>query len=181
VALNVDLSVLRHEPGKVRELDLTCDHLDGLENGLCLLHPLHLTGRLVGGDRQVTLEGHIKATMEAPCDRCLAPVVYPLDFTFTETLVSAHDAQVMIDHGADADRVETESWIYEDSPLDLNYLIANVIITKLPSQHLCREDCKGLCPHCGANLNLGPCNCQKQEIDPRWAVLAQLEDKDEEV
>lgn len=180
MALNVDLSVLRHMPGKIQELDLLTDGLDGLEHGVFLHQPLHLIGRLLGGDRKVVLEGRIETVVETVCDRCLSPVRYPLEFNFSEKLVSAHDAQVLIEHGANVDQVETEYWIYEDSPLDLNYLLANVIMTKLPLQHLCREDCKGLCPHCGANLNDGACQCENLEIDPRWAILAQLED-DEEV
>ena len=52
-----------------------------------------------------------------------------------------------------------------------------VLPLDMETKFLCREDCKGLCPTCGKNLNLGPCGCRKQ-TDPRFAVLEQLLDKE---
>ena len=108
---------------------------------------------------------------------CLTPVTYPLDFEIDEVLMSTHDVDVLAEHGGDREMLETENWIYDDVHLDLNYLVLNAILTQLPLRHLCRPDCKGLCPHCGANLNEGPCDCENTEIDPRWAILAQLQDE----
>ena len=56
-------------------------------------------------------------------------------------------------------------------------ILSTLFILDMDSKFLCREDCKGLCPKCGKNLNLGPCGCGK-ETDPRFAVLEQLLDKD---
>ena len=50
------------------------------------------------------------------------------------------------------------------------------LLLALPTKHLCREDCRGLCPHCGKNLNEGLCGCREDKVDPRLAVLAQLMD-----
>ena len=88
--------------------------------------------------------------------------------------MSTHDVDVLAEHGGDREQLETENWIYDDVHLDLNYLVLNAILTQLPLRHLCRPDCKGLCPHCGANLNDGPCDCENTENrstlgDPRAA------------
>ena len=58
--------------------------------------------------------------------------------------------------------------------LDLRPAVREEWLLAAPAFVLCREDCKGLCPRCGADLNEGPCSCTKTEIDPRWASLAAL-------
>ena len=59
---------------------------------------------------------------------------------------------------------------------DLEDIVRTVFVLNLDSKLLCKEDCKGLCPQCGKNLNDGPCNCRK-ELDPRFAALKQLLEK----
>ena len=57
--------------------------------------------------------------------------------------------------------------------LDLDEAVTTAFVLAMDTKNLCSEDCKGLCPKCGADLNLGPCGC-RPEADPRWAALAQL-------
>lgn len=177
MALIVDLSSLRQSAGRELAVTLESDHLDGLAEGLSLADSVHVDAALTSGERLVKLHARVQATIETVCDRCLTPLSYPLDFECDEVLVSAHDAEVLVDHGADREELETENWIYDDAHLDLNYLVLDAIMMQLPIRHLCRPDCKGLCPHCGANLNDGPCDCENTEMDPRWAALAQLKDE----
>ena len=63
----------------------------------------------------------------------------------------------------------------EDSKT-LDEVVVTDLLLALPTKHLCREDCRGLCPHCGKNLNEGECGC-RPDVDPRLAVLEQLLDK----
>ena len=63
----------------------------------------------------------------------------------------------------------------EDMHFNLDPLVTEDIFLSLPTKILCSEDCKGLCPKCGVNLNLGKCSCKK-EIDPRLAALKELLD-----
>ena len=65
-----------------------------------------------------------------------------------------------------------------DGQLELDELLGDVFILDLDTKNLCSEDCKGLCPGCGADLNVEPCRCKK-EIDPRLAKLAQLLEQDD--
>lgn len=177
MALIVDCSSLRQSPGREMTVTLESDHLAGLSDGLVLASPVRIEAQLTGGDRQVALHARVQATIETVCDLCLTPISYPLDFICDEVLMRAHDVDVLVDHGANREKLETENWIYDDVHLDLNYLVLDAIMMQLPLRHLCRPDCKGLCPHCGANLNDGPCDCENTEIDPRWAALAQLKDE----
>ena len=66
---------------------------------------------------------------------------------------------------------------FEGDEIDLDEILSTCFVLDMETKFLCREDCKGLCDRCGSNLNLGPCGCRKQ-IDPRFAVLEQLLDKD---
>ncbi|MFR7894556.1 MAG: YceD family protein [Dysosmobacter sp.] len=70
-------------------------------------------------------------------------------------------------------REDDEILLLEDGKVDVGELAREAFILDMDTKTLCSEDCKGLCPHCGADLNLGPCSCQK-EVDPRLAVLAKL-------
>lgn len=177
MALIVDLSSLRQNPGRRLTASLESDTLAGLESGLHLNGSVKVDVELIGGERRVSLHARVQAEIDTVCDMCLAPIVYPLDFEIDEVLMSTHDVDVLAEHGGDREEMESENWIYDDVHLDLNYLVLNAILTQLPLRHLCRPDCKGLCPHCGANLNDGPCDCENTEIDPRWAILAQLQEK----
>ena len=69
--------------------------------------------------------------------------------------------------------------LLENGHANLTELFTTALVLSMDAKHVCSEDCKGLCPTCGADLNNGPCNCGK-EIDPRLAVLAQLLDKENE-
>ena len=70
------------------------------------------------------------------------------------------------------------SYTHLDGAVDAEEVARTAFILGMDSKFLCSEDCKGLCPTCGADLNLGPCGCRK-EVDPRLAVLAQLLQQDE--
>lgn len=177
MALIVDLSTLRQNPGRRQHESLQTDVLAGLDAALTLNGPVSVEADFVGGERMVEMQARVQAKLDTVCDMCLAPVSYTLDFEISETLMSAHDVDVLTEHGGDREAYESENWIYDDVHLDLNYLVLNAILTQLPLRHLCRPDCKGLCPQCGANLNDGPCNCENTEIDPRWAALMQLKDE----
>ncbi|HQP29583.1 MAG TPA: DUF177 domain-containing protein, partial [Syntrophales bacterium] len=58
--------------------------------------------------------------------------------------------------------------------LDLDPIVYEQILLQIPLKILCREDCRGLCPHCGANLNDGPCRCPEEAVDGRFSALKKL-------
>lgn len=99
----------------------------------------------------------------APCDRCGEEVVTSFSYSFEHTLVQSLSGE------NDGDYIETP-----DFQLDLDELVTSDIILELPSKYLCSDDCRGLCPKCGRNLNKGDCNCDIRQIDPRLEVLKNL-------
>ena len=113
------------------------------------------------------LKGEVMTTLHAVCDRCAAEFVREVRYPVEAVLVS----------GEVTDSYENP-WVFEleDGCADLDDIVTTALVLNMPSQLLCKPDCKGLCFRCGANLNLGSCNC-KPEPDPRFAALQQLLDK----
>ena len=176
MSLEIDLSSLRQNPGRTQDVVLNSEYLEGLPHDLSLSEPVQVNLHLEAGERFVKALGHISTGVDTNCDRCLVPIHYPLSFDFTESLMSTHDVDVLCQHGRDRELLETENWLYDSPRVDLNYMVLDKLLSQLPFQHVCKDDCKGLCPHCGVNLNEENCSCDNQEIDPRWAILAQLKD-----
>ncbi len=113
------------------------------------------------GNREINLNGSIETTLVIPCHRCAEPVNYPLKADFSKE-VAFHSS-------------EFKDISYMDGyNLDLEKLVFNELIIAFPMKVLCHESCKGICKHCGKNLNDGPCECQNDDIDPRLAVLKDL-------
>ena len=111
----------------------------------------------------VTLTAKVSFPLRVACDRCLEEFTRQYDYTFTHTLV-----RQLQDEWQDYIQVE-------DGVLNLEELILSDILLELPTKLLCKEDCKGLCPQCGCNLNHQSCDCNKAYHDPRWDVLNTLQ------
>jgi len=142
--------------------------------------PLPVTGRadLVvehrGHNHQVAdirLRAAYKGEFDQLCARCLEAVRTPVegdfDLIFRPIGVDSDSGERSI--SAD----ETEIGYYEESGLSLEDVVREQVLLSLPSRTLCNADCKGLCPHCGQNLNTGTCKCSPS-TDPRWSALSGL-------
>jgi uncharacterized protein len=118
-------------------------------------------------NRASLVELKVKAVFDytTRCDRCFDEIVKHLEFTFVHGL-----AVSLIDDEND-DYIETP-----DYTLELDEVVISDILLNLPSKILCKDDCKGICPKCGKNLNHGECDCEKTEIDSRLEILKQLID-----
>lgn len=130
-------------------------------------------GRATRKSSEVRLRGRLSATVEIDCDRCVAPVALPLDVEFDTPFVPA-ESETGAGENVELGRADLDLSFYEGEAIDLDELVREQIYLALPTRQLCREDCKGLCPTCGANLNVEGCSCAQQEIDPRWSALADL-------
>jgi uncharacterized protein len=143
------------------------------EEGARLISGAAVEGSATRKGEQVRLRGTIRTEVEMLCDRCAAPRNTPLAVEFDTSFIPQE-----IEAGkAENVELQAEDLIlssYEGDAVDLDELVREQILLALPSRHLCREDCKGLCQKCGANLNDQPCSCEQGEIDPRWAALAEL-------
>ncbi|HKG15431.1 MAG TPA: DUF177 domain-containing protein [Pyrinomonadaceae bacterium] len=120
---------------------------------------------------EVRLRGTIRTEVELLCDRCAAPRRAPLEVEFDTRFIPQSAAAVETDN-VELLAEDLGLAAYEGDAVDLDELVREQILLALPLRNLCREDCKGLCQKCGADLNAGQCSCEQGGTDPRWAALA---------
>jgi len=136
-------------------------------NSFPVSEPVHAEGLVRNTAGVLVMTGTVSTCIHGICDRCAddfqREVSFPIDAVLVRELSSEEDE----DEGV---------YSLVGDCADLEEIVRTVFVLNLDSKLLCREDCKGLCPRCGKNLNLGPCGCRK-EPDPRLAALAQLLDK----
>lgn len=166
----LDVSHLtRQSPGTSREYDLEFPSLDFEPD--FHLHDVQGTLIISVTDDGVALEGKLEAQTELGCSRCLDRYQQPLTLQFTEVYAFSPSEVEDDDH--------KEQPLPPDAVIDLEPLIREYALLDIPIKHICSEDCKGLCPVCGANLNEEDCGHRQEEIDPRMAKLKQLLDEEE--
>jgi uncharacterized protein len=127
--------------------------------------------RLLRTGEGVLVQGHLAAELAVPCSRCLEPVVVPVDVDLVEIFTPTLD--IITGQAIRPEEDDRALWIDEHHILDLREVLRQDVLVAMPLHPLCREECRGLCPTCGQNLNEGTCNCEP-EPDPRWAALAAL-------
>ncbi len=136
------------------------------------LAPLEVRMRLLRSEKQVFARGLILGQMEITCSRCLEPFVLPIKLEFQQTFLPRTKALGLDDQELSADDLDTT--YYSGEELDLSLIIWDELILEIPFIPMCREDCQGLCPTCGANLNEGECLCPPPHAELRWDALRQL-------
>lgn len=119
--------------------------------------------------QDVYVKGKLVGALTVPCGRCVTPAELPLDAPFELTLAPAPEA-------VEPDELELtdedlDFATYKDDVIDLGEILREQILLALPIAHLCRPECKGLCPKCGHDLNTGPCDCPPAPRDDRFAAL----------
>ncbi len=121
---------------------------------------------------QFRLAGRVETTLELPCSRCLDPFRWPVDSTF-DLRYQPHAANAG-EGEIEVEEDDLTTAFYENDTIDLGQLMREQFFLALPMKPLCRPDCRGLCPSCGANRNQGACACTIEWEDPRLAVLKKL-------
>jgi len=127
---------------------------------------------LVRTDRGILTEATLHTEVEVTCSRCLSLFDYPLTLSIEEEYFPITD----VVSGTSLSLPEEPGCftIDERHVLDLTEAIRQYALLVIPMKPLCDEDCAGLCPTCGYNLNQGPCNCLPQQADPRRSKLNKL-------
>lgn len=162
--MTIDVSDLLKKKKSKREIHLVIDESELFRSNkeIQCKKPVELEGVLsITGDI-LNLDCVINTELTLQCSRCTEKFSYQLKFEINEKFSN--------DPGD-----EDENIIFIDSDnLDITEVIENNIIIALPIKKLCNEDCKGLCQHCGINLNESTCDCDNKDFDPRLAKLKDL-------
>jgi len=154
------------EPSEVSEAD----------DAYRIVAPVQLEFEIHKDKDKFRLQGRVRTELELPCSRCLEPFRMPVDASFDQLYLPASAMATEPERELQEDDVDSS--YYRDDQIDLNELIREQFYLVLPMKPLCVEDCKGLCPQCGTNLNTGTCDCATEWVDPRLAALKQLNTKE---
>jgi len=169
------LSVREMELRKVT-FDVTYEpeQVDLSGTGFRQASPLRIRGvaELSPGTEVITVRGHISGMLEGECHRCLDPAPLAVDGDFE--LKYRPKWMLPTEPDLELDDEEIQFGFYEGDGIELLDVLTEQVILWLPMHWLCREDCRGLCPVCGENRNRTSCQCQAEQIDPRWAALRSL-------
>jgi uncharacterized protein len=128
--------------------------------------PVELDLRLEAVMEGVLVTGTAHATLDGECARCLEPISDDIEVRFQELFVYE-------DHALPEDEDDEVSMLQDDL-VDLEPILRDAVVLALPFQPLCKEDCPGLCPECGALLADDPDHAHDAATDPRWSALADL-------
>ncbi len=159
----LDVKRIINTPGGRIDLRFEQDLSDVDFGGVCpAVRPVSVVGQVRNIAGMLRLQLEMDTTLSCVCDRCAArfdkPFHLPLEYLLAEELEDEENDEILL---------------LDNGTVDLAELVREAFILNMDTKTLCREDCKGLCPGCGANLNYEACRCKK-EIDPRLAALAKL-------
>ena len=166
---------------QVREEPFTWDEtqsvpLESLERPELLeLSPVHWKGQVVFADPGYYLKARLSYDLTQSCGRCLKPIVEHFE----------PEVELLIEQGrphagaGERELKEDELGVLtvEGDVLDTDPILIEQLQLNVPMKPLCQPDCKGICPTCGADLNVGDCTCQEETVEPRWAGLAALKSR----
>ena len=162
--LRIDLAAVREGPVETAA-EVAADDPLVVGTGIALASPLVVTGRLsTEGEGTYYWQARLVTVVQSECRRCLTPVRVPLAQSLGLVFVTEGEAAEEDDCYVVPARA---TW------LDLSQAVREELILAVPQFVECRDDCRGLCPRCGADLNAGPCSC-RPDTDPRWAALTKL-------
>lgn len=141
-----------------------------------LKEPVAVDFVLTHKDRDLHVDGHLETSLRFRCSRCTKEFSKPFSTSFDLTYLpqpkwSNEDAEIELKYE------DMDVAYYDGVALDVNLLVLEQIELAMPMQFVCREDCRGLCYRCGADLNEGPCLCKKEELDSRMSVLLEFRKK----
>ena len=167
--LRVNTVEFQRRPGLDRELDITVAFSTfGVEDDRVLPDaPVHVRMKLESLNDGLTVAGTITTDWHGSCRRCAIDVggqlVADVEERYQERVT------------------DPDAFEFDGTQLDLEPMVREVILLEAPSTPLCREDCQGLCPTCGIDLNTATCNCEAAPVDLRWDALDQLRDSAREL
>lgn len=119
--------------------------------------------------RKVIFKAQAQAVLDVPCDRCLEPVSLPFEIDVDMVLEFEESGKLKGEYD------DCEGLCYVNGyDLDVDGMVREEIMIGFPMKVLCTEDCKGLCPKCGANLNRCDCGCDREVLDPRMSIIRDI-------
>jgi len=137
-----------------------------------VVSPPEVSGQIRIEEGSVKVNGRVVGRVQVECDRCLKPVDLPVDSRFKLEYVTAEEYKSQQD--AELSVEDLDLTIFDGEVIDVDALVTEELLLAVPEHLLCKDDCKGICPVCRADRNAADCSCDTAEVDPRWAGLKEL-------
>lgn len=176
----LDTRELVRRPGTMRRASWTVEAPERIGTDVVAIPPgreVELDLRLESVVEGVLVSGTVRSSTSGTCVRCLDPVEENLEVELQELFAyperAAHHQQVAGTPGRDDETEDEEQYVLDGDLIDLEEVVRDAVVTALPFQPVCRDDCPGLCSQCGARLADDP-DHHHDVIDPRWSALASL-------
>jgi len=129
--------------------------------------------KLTNAETRILAQGKANGEVLVECARCDEEFALPLEIEIEEGFVPEDSPEADVE-GLD----EYEVLTYKEDRIVLDEMLRQNFLAAIPMQPICRNGhCKGMCDQCGANLNNETCDCEKDEIDPRWAALKEIKQR----
>lgn len=179
--MKLDLNEIATHLRKRIEYDVDEPPLVEPESGVKCVKPI--TGHLVfqNTGTHIVIRGSLNTALELECSRCLKPYAMGVDVPVEESF--AISGNLLWDSQAEPEEPElpedSKEPLFENNIFNLTELIRQSLAVSIPIRTVCSEDCKGICPLCGKDLGLGPCECKVVAPDSPFAALSSLLEEDD--
>ncbi len=162
--LQLDIGRLKRSQGESSRFELAVE-LPSLElqgESISFAGPANAVLTVLNTGKNLVVEGIVSGTIELTCSRCLKHFIFDFEAPIEETYVHSMD------------NYAEQAIPYSGDMLDLTPEVLKSILLELPMKAVCSEECRGLCPKCGSDLNKDGCGCVHGDVDPRLSVLKNL-------
>ncbi len=164
--IEISVAEIKRDLGKQKAFSyiLNPEELDISDSDIHILGTINAEGKISNAGNILLLEAVITAKVRHACNRCLKELVTGIKAEVTEEFYISGTEGI----------IEKDVYTCDSDILDITEPLREGLLLAEPMRTLCKEDCLGLCPICGADLNIGCCDCDKTSFDPRLTVLKQL-------
>lgn len=164
--------LLKEQTGATRHYEINNQALGQVDNEVVVTAPLTGQVKLLRTGSDILVTGTLETEIEKSCGRCLEPFSARISLELEEQFYPAIDINTGVPLPQPSD-VDEANLIDSQHTLDLSEVVRQAILLESDTVLYCTEDCRGICPHCGQNLNTGSCDCETAPVDMRWASLLQ--------
>lgn len=170
----VNLAQLMDSAEEKHPVSFTMDELV-LPEDIKLEQPLEVSLEIGIESDIITVEGELEVHLVSFCARCLEKTPFTLKVVIDARVIRESDLDYFSDLSQET--IDEEYRVIKNFDLDLAEIVSEEINLFIPQRVLCSQECKGLCPSCGIDLNEESCDCDNEQIDPRLAILAELKEQ----
>ena len=169
--MRIELAALENGKGRFSHA-YAAGELNLADERVKLLDPPSVAGEARQTGRRAHVKGRVSGRLQLECDRCLKPLEFPVDSAFDVEYVTPADYEAQ--KAVELTENDLDLSIFDGEVIELDELVTEELLLAVPDHVLCNSDCKGICPTCRVDRNSTSCECENREVDPRWAGLKEL-------